>query len=44
MKFGIYRSIADPPAGANLALKVEEVVAEDVRVERRVLPPENREV
>ena len=28
MKFGIYSSIADPPAGANLALKVEEVVAE----------------
>ena len=28
MKFGIYSSIADPPAGANLALKVEEVVSE----------------
>lgn len=28
MKFGIYSSIADPPAGENLALRVEEVVAE----------------
>lgn len=28
MKFGIYSSIADPPAGANLALRVDEVVAE----------------
>ena len=28
MQFGIYSSIADPPAGANLALRVDEVVAE----------------
>ena len=28
MKFGIYSSIADPPAGENLALRVDEVVAE----------------
>ena len=28
MKFGIYSSIADPPAGENLAQRVEEVVAE----------------
>ena len=28
MKFGIYSSIADPPAGANLADRVDEVVAE----------------
>ena len=28
MKFGIYSSIADPPAGENLALRVEEVVSE----------------
>ena len=28
MKFGMYSSIADPPAGANLASKVEEVVSE----------------
>ena len=28
MKFGIYSSIADPPAGENLGLRVEEVVAE----------------
>lgn len=28
MKFGIYSSIADPPAGENLALRIEEVVAE----------------
>ena len=28
MKFGIYSSMADPPAGENLALRVEEVVAE----------------
>lgn len=28
MKFGIYSSIADPPSGENLALRVDEVVAE----------------
>jgi alkanesulfonate monooxygenase SsuD/methylene tetrahydromethanopterin reductase-like flavin-dependent oxidoreductase (luciferase family) len=28
MKFGIYSSIADPPAGENLALRVDEVVEE----------------
>lgn len=28
MQFGIYSSIADPPAGENLALRVDEVVAE----------------
>ena len=28
MKFGIYSSIADPPAGADLARRVDEVVAE----------------
>ncbi len=28
MKFGIYSSIADPPAGENLALRIDEVVAE----------------
>ena len=28
MKFGIYSSIADPPAGDNLALRVEEVISE----------------
>ena len=28
MKFGIYSSIADPPAGADLSSKVEEVVSE----------------
>lgn len=28
MKFGIYSSIADPPAGTNLADRVDEVVAE----------------
>ena len=34
MKFGIYSSIADPPAGENLALRVDEVVAEAKLAER----------
>ena len=28
MKFGLYSSIADPPIGADLASRVEEVVEE----------------